>query len=212
MQHLDQYPDDTQFDLDALPSATSLNSVGRTEDGLTMIVQPPDTFLGDESATPTPGMDNDYIGVDSGKSTPRYVDSPSVDSMAGKMSPLVVATQQLLSTDTLTETQESGSTIRDALQPLSPLAMDCVVAATTENSTNPGPSNTITDSNLKANGSKSTAKVMSIYSSTEHDSKPAQEHRQLESIPSFSLSRMSTSTSLESHSNGASEDDEGTNL
>lgn len=178
-----------------------------------MVVPPPDSFLGDESSTPTPGMDNDYVGVDSGKSTPRYVDSPSVDTMAGKMSPLVAIAQQHSPTSDLqaADGQENGSTLRD--QPLSPLAVDSVVATAAENSA----SLIDTTSDSKVNGSKVNAKVMSIYSSAEHDSKPVREHRDLESIPSYSLSRTSTTISLESQSNGTSEEGEvepyeGTNL
>ncbi len=52
---------------------------------------PPDIFSGgDNCATPTPGdfMSNSGTGTDSGASTPVYLDSPSVESLTGKVSPL----------------------------------------------------------------------------------------------------------------------------
>lgn len=69
--------------------STSSDS-GGGPDEYDIIVAPPDIFAGDNCATPTPG---DFItgpgaGMDSGTSTPRYMDSPSVDTPPSKTSPL----------------------------------------------------------------------------------------------------------------------------
>jgi len=68
------FPPPSYDELGAHPSGTSFGS-----EGLTMIVAPPDIFSGDESVTPTPGMDNDS---DSQVSTPRIADSHFADAMA----------------------------------------------------------------------------------------------------------------------------------
>ncbi len=46
-----------------------------------MIVAPPDIFSGDESVTPTPGMNADHTGYDSQVSTPRASELHFADAM-----------------------------------------------------------------------------------------------------------------------------------
>ena len=78
------------FQLQRLPSATvSLSDSGGVIEDDDIIVAPPDIFSGgDNCATPTPG---DFLllpaggssgGTDSGSSTPRYLDSPSAESLS----------------------------------------------------------------------------------------------------------------------------------
>lgn len=70
---------------------------GGEEEEDDVIVAPPETFSGDNCATPTPG---DFItshsgtGIDSGSSTPRYLDSPSTssDALTGVVSPSPLST------------------------------------------------------------------------------------------------------------------------
>ena len=47
-----------------------------------MIVAPPDIFSGDESVTPTPGMEAESTGYESESSTPKLFDSHFVDAMS----------------------------------------------------------------------------------------------------------------------------------
>lgn len=47
-----------------------------------MIVAPPDIFSGDESVTPTPGMETESTGNESESSTPKLFDSHFVDAMS----------------------------------------------------------------------------------------------------------------------------------
>ncbi len=62
-----------------LPSAVSESSMDR---GLLFIVPPPDIFSGDESVTPTPGMEGDMTDADSQVSTPRLCDPHFTEAMA----------------------------------------------------------------------------------------------------------------------------------
>ena len=59
------------------PSTSSVTSSGR----LTLVVAPSDVFLGDESVTPTPGMESEMTGNDSEVSTPRLFESHFFDNM-----------------------------------------------------------------------------------------------------------------------------------
>ena len=67
-----------------------------------MAIAPPNSFLGDDSATPTPMLDNESL--DSGKSTPIIIESLSMDSLAGKSSPLNVVAQYRSSDDQIHRT------------------------------------------------------------------------------------------------------------
>lgn len=71
-------------------SSSSDASRGNEEDDL--IVSPPEVFAGENCATPTPGNVTPVPrgGTDSGTSTPRYLDSPNLDTSpsSGKISPL----------------------------------------------------------------------------------------------------------------------------
>ena len=119
-----------------------------------MVVAPPDSFLGDDSATPTPMMDNESL--DSGKSTPRFLESPSMDS-----SPLVVA--QYRSSDDQIHRTDQGSPdssntdqrmeSESNRQPLSPLAKSFYSSQNTEQSAKSAPR----------------SKGLSIYPSSQHD-------------------------------------------
>ncbi len=62
-----------------LPSAVSESSMDR---GMLFIVPPPDIFSGDESVTPTPGMEGDMTDGDSQVSTPRLCDPHFTEAMA----------------------------------------------------------------------------------------------------------------------------------
>ena len=154
-----------------------------------MVVAPPDSFLGDDSATPTPMLDNESL--DSGKSTPIIIESPSMDSLAGKSSPLVVA--QYRSSDdqihrTDRESPDSSADQRIEAEssrqsgPLSPLAKTFYSSQNTEQSAK----------------SVSQSKGLSIYPSSQHDCQPQQHSTDEEDIVSYKLSRESTNTSKES--------------
>ena len=154
-----------------------------------MVVAPPDSFLGDDSATPTPMMDNESL--DSGKSTPRFLESPSMDPLTGKSSPLVVA-QYRSSNDQIHRTDQgspdSSSTdqrmeTESNRQPLSPLAKSFYSSQNdTEQSAKPAPR----------------SKGLSIYPSSQHDCQPEQHtSTDEEDIVSYKLSRESTNTSKE---------------
>ena len=156
-----------------------------------MVVAPPDSFLGDDSATPTPMLDNESL--DSGKSTPRFLESPSTDSLTGKSSPLVVA-QYRSSDDQIHRTDEGrpdSSTDQQIesesnRQPLSPLAKSFYSSQKTEQSTE-----------MTKSGSQS--KGLSVYPSSQHDCQPEQHSStDEEDIVSYTLSRKSTNTSIES--------------
>ena len=129
-----------------------------------MVVAPPDNFLGDDSATPTPMLDNESL--DSGKNTPRFLESPSTNSLTGKSSPLVVA-QYRSSDDQIHRTDEGspdGSTDQrieseSNRQPLSPLAKSFYSSQNTEQST-------------EMTKSDSQSKGLSIYPSFQHDCQP----------------------------------------
>ena len=154
-----------------------------------MVVAPPDSFLGDDSATPTPMMDNESL--DSGKSTPRFLESPSMDSLTGKSSPLVVA--QYRSSDDQIHRTDQGSPdssntdqrmeAESNRQPLSPLAKSFYSSQNTEQSAKSAPR----------------SKGLSIYPSSQHDCQPEQHtSTDEEDIVSYKLSRESTNTSKDS--------------
>ena len=154
-----------------------------------MVVAPPDSFLGHDSSTPTPMLDNESL--DSGKSTPRFLESPSMDSLTGKSSPLVVA--QYRSSDDQIHRTDRGSpdSSRDqqmesdgSRQPLSPLAKSFHSSQNKEQSTE-----------MTKSGSHS--KGLSIYPSSQHDCQPEEQHTDEEDIVSYTLSRKSTDTSIE---------------
>ena len=138
-------------------------------------------------------LDNESL--DSGKSTPRFLESPSTDSLTGKSSPLVVAQyrssdDQIHRTDegrpdSSTNQQIESESIR---QPLSPLAKSFYSSQNTEQSTE-----------MTKSGSQS--KGLSIYPSSQHDCQPEQHSSTDEediNIVSYTLSRKSTNTSIES--------------
>ena len=157
-----------------------------------MVVAPPDSFLGDDSATPTPMLDNESL--DSGKSTPRFLESPSMDSLTGKSSPLVVA-QYRLSDDQIHRTDQGSpdSSMDQRIesesnrQPLSPLAKSFYSSQNTEESAKLVPR----------------SKGLSIYPSSQHDCQPEQHSIDEEDIASYKLSRKSTNTSMESEVSSA---------
>ena len=178
--------------LDDLPAARSLTSLDEPSSGdeaLTVVVAPPDSFLGDDSSTPTPMLDSELL--DSGNSTPRLLESPSTDSLTGKTSPLVVAQHRPYEDQVSRTSQGSPDNSRDqqadldSRQPLSPLAKASysVSYQTTEHA---------------ATVPASHAKGLSIFPSSQHDCQPTEHHDNQEDIASYSLSRKSTSTSLES--------------
>ena len=152
-----------------------------------MVVAPPDSFLGDYSATPTPMLDNESL--DSGKSTPRFLESPSMDSLTGKSSPLVVA--QYRSSDDQIHRTDQGSPDSNTdqrieaesnRQPLSPLAKSFYSSQNTEQSAK----------------SVSRSKGLSIYPSSQHDCQPDQHSTDEEDIVSYKLSRETMKTLTES--------------
>lgn len=59
-----------------LHSTISIGSMGSSRERLTLIVAPPDVFSGDESLTPTPGMEAELLENDSQVSTPRVLYEP----------------------------------------------------------------------------------------------------------------------------------------
>lgn len=147
-----------------------------------MDLAPPDIFLGDDSSTPTPMLDNESL--DSGKSTPRFLESPSTDSLTGKSSPLVVA--QYRSSDDHVQTSDCESisdqhTDSGNRQPLSPL---------TKASYSSEKSRTECISGSQSKG-------LSIYPSSDHNYQPAK-HFKEEKMVSSTLSREGTAVSLSS--------------
>ena len=134
-------------------------------------------------------LDNESL--DSGKSTPRYLESPSTDSLTGKSSPLVVA--QYRSSDDYVHTSDSESTNdqhseSDSRQPLSPL---------TKASYSSGKSRTEYISGSQSKG-------LSIYPSPDHNSQTAK-HFKEEKMVSYTLSKESTAVSLDGEASPAGE-------
>lgn len=120
-------------------------SPGNEEDDI--IVAPPDVFASENCATPTPGDVSPIPrgGTDSGASTPRCLDSPSLDipSFGGKVSPL---TSHLVRTERLGEfpyserqqTKFQSSSISHALHEAHTMTTD---TTTTRNSSSSSESN-----------------------------------------------------------------------
>ena len=172
------------------------------DESLAVVVAPPDTFLGDDSSTPTPMLDNESL--DSGKSTPIFLESPSTDSLTGKSSPLVVA--QYRSSDDHVHTSDSESTNdqhseSESRQPLSPLTKASY--SSTKSRTE------------YISGSQSMG--LSIYPSPDHNYQPAKHFKEEKMLSytlssesttasfSYSLSRESTTVSLDSEDSPADE-------
>ena len=172
------------------------------------IVAPPDIFSGDTCATPTPG---DFLlgsgGGDSGTSTPRYLDSPSVESLHGKgSSPLASINLKA---------EKSGDS------PPSPRARSTLVQSTAAR----GGARKIEHDDGGDQGSSSTdlppapvscdspsGRMFSIFTSSQHNLKPSnQSHPDefLEEILDYSLTSLPSTTSIESVSN---EPEEGTDM
>ncbi len=57
-------------------------NVGSSDKSLLMVMAPSDIFSGDESITPTPGLEGELTGGDSQVSTPRLSDSHFAEAMA----------------------------------------------------------------------------------------------------------------------------------
>lgn len=190
------HPNDSDI-LEVLPAARSLTSYDETSSGdesLTVVVAPPDTFLGDDSSTPTPMLDNESL--DSGKSTPRFLESPSTDSLAGKSSPLVVA--QYRSSDDHIHRTGRGSpdssvdqtTEIDSRQPLSPLAKSSYSSGrSSAEHMIPG----------------SQTKGLSIYPSPDHDSQPLDTDSDEDQIVSYTLSNEESTDNCSKESQGTGE-------
>ena len=178
---------------------TSFDETSSVDESLSVVVAPPDSFLGDDSSTPTPMLDNESL--DSGKSTPRILESPSTEVIMGKSSPLVVT--QYRSSDDQThrtddDSHEDGCGDRqvdlDCRQTVSPLA---------KSSYSSGREHAV---------SASQSKGLSILPSSQHDSQPAGSPED-EAIVSYKLSRESTVSSLDSQSSlPSSTGHEGSNL
>ena len=159
-----------------------------------MVVAPPDGYLGDDSSTPTPMLDNDSL--DSGKSTPRFLESPSTDVMMGKSSPLIVA-QSRLSEEQSHKSDENSSedlsTNRhvdlDGRQPVSPLAKASYSSGKNYSAT--------------AATSSPRTKGLTILPSARHDSRPTSDSDEKDVI-SYKLSRESTTSSFDSEVSGSS--------
>ena len=177
-----------------LPAARSLSSFDETssdsvDESLAVVVAPPDTFLGDDSSTPTPMLEDESL--DSGKSTPRFLESPSTESLTGKSSPLVVA--QYRSSDDHVHTSDSESTKdqnseTDSRQPLSPLTKASYSSAKSRTE--------------YISGSQS--KGLSIYPSPDYNCQPAKLFEE-EKMVSYTLSREGTAVSLDSEDSPADE-------
>lgn len=164
------------------------------------IVAPPDIFSGDTCATPTPG---DFlvggIGTDSGSSTPRYLDSPSVESLTSKASPL--ATHHLMPdrhrSSSLTPKEAPGTSS---------------LVQTTSSGISPQDDHSSVDTSSGDLGrvtcDSPSGRMLSILPSAQHNLKPSDKNLSdefSEEIPDYSLTSMPSATSLGSQSNCSEE-------
>ena len=136
----------------------------------------------------------DSESLDSGKSTPRFLESPSMDFVAGKSSPLVVTQYRSKPEDHVfrsgrgsPDSSSDQTTESDSRQPLSPLA---------KSSHSSGRSST------EHSVSDSQPKGLSIYPNSSYE--PAEDSDE-EHIVSYTLSSESASTSKDSESSLANE-------
>ena len=173
-------------------SQTSLDEALSSSEELTVVVAPPDHFLGDDSATPTPMQD--YESLDSGKSTPRFLESPSLDVLTGKSSPLVVA-QYRSSDDQAHRTDQKALDSSSRIEPESSRPSLSPLAKTVYSSSQSAEQST---TEVNKPGSQS-PKGLSIFPSSQHDCQPT-EHSSTdeEDVASYTLLRESATTSSES--------------
>lgn len=169
------------------------------------IVAPPDIFSGDTCATPTPG---DFLlgggGGDSGTSTPRYLDSPSVESLHSRGSPL--ASFNL-------KAEKAGDS------PPSPRARSTLVQSTTARGSARKVERDDADHGSNSAGlppvtscDSPSGRMFSILTSSQHNLRPSDQTRPeefSEEIPDYSLTSLPSTTSIGSVSN---ESEEGTDM
>lgn len=160
------------------------------------IVAPPDIFSGDTCATPTPG---DFLvgGGDSGTSTPRYLDSPSAESLHTKSSPLAAFN--------LKADKPGNSPPSPRGSPRTSSLVQTTAASVRSHTREPDDNDRDASADLSvvSCGSPS-GRMFSILTSSQHTSRPSDQSlpEQLsEEIPDYSLTSLPSTTSIGSVSN-----------
>ena len=171
-----------------------------------VIVAPPDRFSADNCATPTPG---DYTpisgtGLDSGTSTPRSLESSSMDNLAVKLSPLTSSLLKIeknkpRSPNVAHSLHESHST-----EPVNSSSDDSPLEKLDHLKLSIAPR----DSPI----AMATTRVLSILSSSQHNLKPSEKNLSKtsseEDNPDYTLTSLHRGSSTDSESNFS----EGTNM